>query len=707
MLVIPLLISDCTPPYAEKEKGQKYNVLFIAIDDLRPVLGCYGDPVAVTPNIDGLASNGMVFLRAYCQQAVCAPSRASIMTGLGPDNIRVWDLQTHFRENIPDVVTLPQYFKKLGYHSREVGKIYHDPLKAKDPLSWSAPSSLHVTKNGHGQKYVLDENCTGKMKAAATEMADVPDTSYIDGKVCHAAIEILNEIKDSTFFLAVGFRRPHLPFSSPAKYWDLYKPEELPPIKNPASPAGVPEIALHNWKELRGYTDMPLIRDVGPEEALRLRWGYYAAVSYIDAQIGKLVLELKQLNLEKNTVIVLWADHGYHLGEHNLWCKITNFELDTRVPLIICLPDCQQNSTFPEDYQELRAEAGGRALSIDFPASASGSVNLRMECRKYSRGTISFYGQSGSDSIAMVFNYPFDLRRQYYPNVLIPGKEHDLKLKWDLLNARLQVFLDSSLQTIRLAETDKILTINRITIKNMSNRPDSSSLNILFTRSDIVGNKFSDERIRIVAFGNSTTAFRSSITGVYTQRLPDMLFKAGIANIVFNEGIPGSHTGHLSDNHRHNVTHGLDRFESSVLSKDPDVVIICFGLNDSWIDEGQINPRISLENYQENLSYMIRVLKENNILTILMTPNAIGDKYEEWRYEKTSRYSGIVCSLAQKEKIPLIDQWKLFEEYGSDEGQEIDDLLLDGMHPNDMWHEQLSVILSNIIVEHYKKIPHD
>jgi iduronate 2-sulfatase len=260
------------------------------------------------------------------------------MTGLRPDQLRVWDLKTHFRENVPDVITLPQYFKEHGYHAREIGKIYHDPLNAKDPQSWSGPSLLHVTQNGRGHKYVLDENCTGNMKGAATEMADVPDTSYIDGKVCRAAIDMLNELKDSTFFLAVGFRRPHLPFTSPEKYWNLYKPEELPPIKNPLPPAGVPEIALHNWKELRGYTDMPDIGDVGPEDAIQLRWGYYAAISYIDEQIGKLVDELKRLDLYSTTVIVLWADHGYHLGEHKLWGKITNFELDTRVPLIISIP---------------------------------------------------------------------------------------------------------------------------------------------------------------------------------------------------------------------------------------------------------------------------------------------------------------------------------------------------------------------------------
>ncbi|MCK4748228.1 MAG: hypothetical protein KAT15_14360, partial [Bacteroidales bacterium] len=244
-------------------------------------------------------------------------------------------------------------------------------------------------------------------------------------------------------------------------------------------------------------------------------------------------------------------------------------------------------------------------------------------------------------------------------------------------------------------------------IQNTSIHPDSSGLIIKFTGSDIPGNKFSNDRIRIVAFGNSTTAYRRSIKGVYTQRLPDMLINAGIANFVLNEGIPGSHTGFLSDNCRHNVPHGLDRFESSVLSRHPDIVIICFGLNDSWIDQEKKEPRIPPDRYQANLSHMIRTLKENNILPILMTPNAIGNKYETWRYEKTSEYAQIVRSLAEQENIPLVDQWQHFEEYGSIEGQEIDDLLLDGLHPNDIWHEKLSEILSNIIVEHNKNKPHD
>jgi iduronate 2-sulfatase len=337
-VAVSTLLFACDSPAQEKDGDQKFNVLFIAVDDLRPDLHCYGDPVAHTPNIDRLASDGILFSRAYCQQAVCGPSRASIMTGLRPDQLGVWDLKTHFRENVPGVLTLPQYFKEHGYYALEIGKIYHDPLDAKDPQSWSGPSRLHVTQNGRGHKYVLDENCTGNMKAAATERADVPDTAYIDGKVRRVAIEMLNELSDTAFFLAVGFRRPHLPFTAPAKYWDLYNPENFPPIRNPRPPDGVPEMALHNWKELRGYTDMPDMGDVGPEEESRLRWGYYAAISYIDQQIGMLLDELKRLELYDKTIIVLWSDHGYHLGEHQLWCKTTNFELDTRVPLIIYVP---------------------------------------------------------------------------------------------------------------------------------------------------------------------------------------------------------------------------------------------------------------------------------------------------------------------------------------------------------------------------------
>ncbi|TCS85872.1 iduronate 2-sulfatase [Anseongella ginsenosidimutans] len=322
----------------QEQPPARPNVLFIAVDDLRVQLGCYGDPVAVTPNINRLAAKGMVFNRAYCQQAVCNPSRASLMTGRRPNTTRVWNLSTHFREALPQVVTLPQYFKQNGYHTRAIGKIYHDPAWAKDSVSWSAPEILAVT--GTKGKYTLDSNLNkkGSWKAGATERANVEDEAYIDGKVSQAAVELLSEIKDEPFFLAVGFRRPHLPFSAPEPYWELYDPAALPLPKFRQAPANAPELALHHSDELRGYRDIP---DEGPlpEEKVReLIHGYYAATSYIDAQIGNVIRELERLGLRENTIIVLWSDHGFHLGEHGLWSKTTNFELDTRVPLIISAP---------------------------------------------------------------------------------------------------------------------------------------------------------------------------------------------------------------------------------------------------------------------------------------------------------------------------------------------------------------------------------
>ncbi|MDP6544617.1 MAG: sulfatase [Phycisphaerae bacterium] len=331
---------------AEKTAPRR-NVLFIAVDDLRPQMGCYGDPHAVTPRMDRLAKHGMVFRRAYCQQAVCNPSRASLMTGRYPDTIKVWDLGTHFRKHMPNVVTLPQHFKNHGYHTECIGKIYHDPRRFRDKPSWSVPEQLAFTREVRG-KYVLKDNLRiyqpggrpGKEKAAATECADVPDNAYIDGRVADKAVQRLGVLRkqDKPFFLAVGFRRPHLPFSAPKKYWDMQKSQRIGKPANPTPPANVPKIALHDWRELRGYTDIPRSGKLTDAQTANLRHGYYAAMSYVDAQIGRVLAELDRLDLRSRTVICLWGDHGWHLGEHGLWGKTTNFELDTRVPLIFAIP---------------------------------------------------------------------------------------------------------------------------------------------------------------------------------------------------------------------------------------------------------------------------------------------------------------------------------------------------------------------------------
>jgi iduronate 2-sulfatase len=319
------------------------NVLFIVIDDLRSTTGCLGDKNAVTPNMDKLASEGTIFLNAYCQQAVCNPSRASVITGMRPDTLKVWDLKTHFRKHHPNIVTLPQLFRRHGYYTQSFGKVLHGQgVPSTDPPSWSAePVWDHLSKR---DQYVLPQNRPGddSGKQAAAECADVPDEAYIDGKVAAEAVKKLEELAGNSqeFFLAVGFRKPHLPCSAPKKYWDMYERKTFENNDWPAlnKPEDGPDIALHNWKELRGYTDIPNIGPVPPEKAAEVRHGYYAATSYTDAQIGKLIDTLDRCGLRDNTIICLWSDHGFHLGEHTIWCKTSNYEFDARVPLILSTP---------------------------------------------------------------------------------------------------------------------------------------------------------------------------------------------------------------------------------------------------------------------------------------------------------------------------------------------------------------------------------
>ncbi len=317
------------------------NVLFIAVDDLRPMLGCYGDKVARTPNIDRLASGATVFRKAYCQQAVCSPSRLSLMTGRRPDTIRVWDLNTHFRRALPKAITLPQFFRKKGYHCRSIGKIFHGGgAPSKDEVSWSEPP-LHDTVRTANLRYATPANLAGRgLKRASSEAADVPDGAYIDGVVCDAALNALSTLKTRAqpFFLAVGFRKPHLPFCAPQKYWDLYGREDIPPPASRGYPKGAPEVAVRSWKELEGYTDIPSDGQISTEKAAELRHGYYACVSYVDSLVGRLLDQLEKLDLGKETVICLWGDHGFHLGEQGLWAKANNYELSVRVPLILSAP---------------------------------------------------------------------------------------------------------------------------------------------------------------------------------------------------------------------------------------------------------------------------------------------------------------------------------------------------------------------------------
>ncbi|WP_372752938.1 sulfatase [Mariniflexile sp.] len=359
-----VVLTACqTKKTAVNHVEKRPNILFIPIDDLRPELGCYGDSNIVSPNIDKLASNGVVFNRAYCQQAVCTASRTSLLTGLRPDSTQVWDLKTHFRDRMPDLISLPQFFKNNGYYSVGLGKTFHNTLQ--DSLAWNEylhvdgfpfdPDAVYVNQDNiiEQKELELKRLKEGKAKfdkygfiyskTVSHEMGIAEDDAYYDGAQTTMAIKKMRELKnkEQPFFLSVGFYKPHLPFNAPKKYWDMYKREEISLASNQFVPTDSPEFAVHGDAELRGYTNTknnlpkPNEKQWDEDKQRELKHAYYACISYIDAQIGRLLDELDRLGLKDDTIIVLWGDHGWKLGEHNSWGKQTNYEIDTRVPLII------------------------------------------------------------------------------------------------------------------------------------------------------------------------------------------------------------------------------------------------------------------------------------------------------------------------------------------------------------------------------------
>ena len=356
-----------------RAEGTQLNVLFVGVDDLRPELNCYGASHIHSPNIDRLAVEGVRFDRAYCQWAVCMPSRASMLSGLRPDSFQ--GKANAFRKVVPDVVTLPQHFKNHGYFTQSIGKIYHGSWKTayvgdayQDPVSWSverwaaspqyyfSPQGMAIAREvfataspkelflGDAKRDPDDPDQWQDffVRGPATEAPDVADDIPADGKIADAAIERLRELRGRDepppFFLAVGFQKPHLPFVAPKKYWDLYNPDKLPPVAVPDRPKGAPAFAVQvGAAEVNQYLNKSKGR-VSPQRTRHLRHGYAACVSYVDAQIGRLLDELDALGIRDNTIVVMWSDHGYKLGDFGSWAKHTNFELDTRVPLIISVP---------------------------------------------------------------------------------------------------------------------------------------------------------------------------------------------------------------------------------------------------------------------------------------------------------------------------------------------------------------------------------
>ncbi|MGB7325874.1 MAG: sulfatase [Rubripirellula sp.] len=369
-----LFILFCTCAGAA-HAADRPNVLFIAVDDLRPELGCYGSPIAVTPNLDALASEGLLFNRAYCQQAICRPSRASLMTGARPETTGLFHNYVSLRELQPEILTLPEHFVAAGYEAAYCGKIFHQG-DTDEGRSWSRdPVRLIKGIKKPVGAYALPEN--NKLKAdnmkemlakygeaarrglaagPAYEKADVPDTAYSDGYNTQLAIETMKEMVQADgkpFFLGMGYKLPHLNWCAPSKYWDLYDAESIPMATEVDAPDNGAAMGLHASFELRTRSGIPKTGPIDPELSRTLKHAYLASVSYVDAQIGKLVEALEVAGVRDNTIIVLWGDHGWHLGDMGVWGKATNYEIATRVPLMIWTPKMKARGETTDALVEL------------------------------------------------------------------------------------------------------------------------------------------------------------------------------------------------------------------------------------------------------------------------------------------------------------------------------------------------------------------
>ncbi len=338
LIVIVVALVPVGTASAERAKP---NVLFIAVDDMNNDLGCFGHPLVKSPSIDRLAARGVRFERAYCQYPLCSPSRSSLLTGLRPDHTRVFDLQYHFRQDLPDAVTLPQMFLRQGYYVARVGKMYHygnpgdiGTNGLDDRVSWQERFNPAGRDKTTLETDIMNFTPKRGLGSAMAFLADKTgqDEEHTDGKVTDQAIRLLEEHKDKPFFIAAGFYKPHCPWVTPKKYFDLYSLDSISlPQITPQTPGNYPPPALFSTRPWPYF-------GVTPEQARECKRAYYAAISFVDAQIGRLLDAVDRLGLRENTIIVFWSDHGYHLGEHGLWFKQSCFEESTRVPLIISVP---------------------------------------------------------------------------------------------------------------------------------------------------------------------------------------------------------------------------------------------------------------------------------------------------------------------------------------------------------------------------------
>ncbi len=660
----------CSPP----SPAPPPNVLFIAVDDLNDWTGCLGHPGVKTPNIDRLARRGMLFTNAHCAAPVCNPSRVATLTGLAPWTTGVYENNQPLREKQPGAVTLPQYFRDNGYRAVGGGKVFHDASEMHDVRSWDDYFFWHPAgASGGGRRgpygelpdpqplsrpvHQVAEHTKRNFDWAAL---DLDETAWPDRQVADWAAEFLGRPQEKPFFLGVGLYRPHVPWYVPKEYFDLYELDEvlLPPVKEDDLDD------LGDWARRRA-----LDRASQHETVVELdEWrsavrGYLAAVSFCDAMVGRILDGLESGPSRDNTIVVLWSDHGYHLGEKNHWHKRSLWERCTRVPLIISVPGM---------------ETAGQ--SCDRP------VNL-LDLFPTLAGLCGLPEKEGLDgySLEPLLEDPESQRAWPSITTFLEGSHAVRTGQW---------------RYIRYATGDEELYDHNEDPNewyNLAAQPEFRPVLQQLRRWLPV------DLLNIIAYGDSATDPAANIEEDFTALLEGELNAARRPSNVINAGRSGMLTGpsdQLAEDEKRDYSSPLasDRLESVVIEKEPDVVLLQFGMSDAWVQgtDPRSPSRVSPERFEQNLTRMIRTLRKSGIRVIVMTPHRMGERYPLWKRERLALYASVAKGVAAEEGVGLVDVWGAIDRQ-VEEGLEVDELLLDGLHLNEQGHAFVAGLISDFL----------
>lgn len=666
------------------ERLPRCNVLLIIADDLNTALSCYGHRLVKTPHIDRLARGGVLFDRAYCQYPLCNPTRASLLTGLRPDSTRVYGNGAHFRSAAPDVVTLPEHFRRHGYRTVAIGKVFHDGVPKgseglDDPRSWDRSVVPHGRENSMLE--TIESLIPGSVGGTLSWLADAGDEAELTDAVrAAAAVEFLEQHpREEAFFLAVGFYRPHTPFVAPQRYFAAYPPARIELPERPFEDRDdIPLAALRDKREQLSMTD---------DQRRSAVQAYYAATSFMDAQVGRLLDALERSGHSDNTIIVFFSDHGYHLGEHGLWQKQSLFEESARVPLVIAAPRsagrgraCRSVVELVDLYPTLVELCGlpapphleGTSLAglLDDPAASVREEALTQAlCATYSLARQD--APQGYSIRTADFRYTEWNRGregvELYDHRRDAGERNNVA--FDPAYAEAAAYLRRRLRQ-RVAES-------RGEPLEVEAPPKEAA----------------SEPWRIVVLGDSITkGVRSGVAAgqTFASLIAQWLRAGGAAVEVSNVGAGGDRTDGA-----------LLRLGRDVLARKPHLVTIMYGTNDSFVDAGQATSRLGAARYRANLERLVTELEAAGATPILMTEPCFADTHRqngagEHPNVRLERYMEICRQVARDSGTLLVDHFEYWTRQNLS-GIDVGRWTTDGCHPNGEGHRQLALRMLPVV----------